>query len=72
MDLNMVKREKWTEADIEALPNGEHDYFERKSGRLFSDRGELLGALAKALSAMANSGVDTSSWALMILGFPTA
>lgn len=55
-NLNMLKREKWTEADIEALPDGEHDYFERKSGRLFSNPGDLLGALAKALSAMANSG----------------
>src|SRR4051794_2334839 len=34
------KREHWTEADMAALPAGEHDYFDRKSGRLFDgDRG---------------------------------
>src|SRR5207245_3575163 len=54
--MNIVKREKWTEADIDALPLGEHNYFERKSGRLFDSTDNLLGALAKALSAFANSG----------------
>jgi hypothetical protein len=54
--LSVVKRERWTEADIDALPAGEHDYFERKSGRLFTNSGELLGKLAKTISAMANSG----------------
>src|SRR3712207_1043299 len=54
--MNAVKRERWTEADIAALPPGEHDYFERKSGRLFDNPGDLLGTLAKAISAFANSG----------------
>lgn len=55
-NLDMTKRQLWTEADIDALPLGEHDYFERKSGQLFSDTGALLGKLAKTISALANSG----------------
>lgn len=51
-----MKRERWTEMDIDALPLGEHDYFERKSGRTFENTGDWLGKLGKALSAMANSG----------------
>jgi hypothetical protein len=54
--MSSVKRKRWTEDDIEALPLGEHDYFERKSGLLFEDTGRLLGTLAKAISALANSG----------------
>src|SRR5262245_37595141 len=56
--MGAVKRERWSEADVLGLPAGEHDYFERKSGALFARelRGELLGKLAKALSAFANSG----------------
>lgn len=50
-----MKRTKWTETEVAALPQGEHDYFERKSGQLFNDSG-LLGKLAKTLSALANSG----------------
>src|ERR671923_1957965 len=53
---SLVKRERWTEPEVDALPAGEHDYFERKSGQLFQDTGELLGALAKTVSAFANSG----------------
>lgn len=56
MEFNFVKRKKWTEVEIDALPQGEHDYFERKSGQLFDEMGELLGKLAKTISAMANSG----------------
>jgi hypothetical protein len=51
-----VKRRQWTEDDVDALPPGEHDYFERKSGQLFGDQGILLGTLSKAVSAFANSG----------------
>ena len=54
--MSSVKRERWTEEDIDALPLGEHEYFERKSGLLFEDTGRLLGTLAKAISALANSG----------------
>jgi hypothetical protein len=53
---SIVKRERWTEQDLEGLPADEHDYFERKSGELFQDSQTLLGALAKAVSAFANSG----------------
>jgi hypothetical protein len=49
-------RVRWTEADVDALPDGEHDYFERKSGRLFADQAAFLGKLAKTVSALANSG----------------
>ncbi len=53
----MSKDHKWTEADIDELPRGEHDYFERKSGQLLDkDKGGLLNAIAKAISAFANSG----------------
>jgi hypothetical protein len=53
--MNYLK-EKWTEEDVLNLPEGEHDFFERKAGRLFNDKGNLYAALAKALSALANSG----------------
>ena len=54
--MKTMRREQWTETEIDELPQGEHDYFERKSGLLFSETGELLGKLAKTISAMANSG----------------
>lgn len=54
---NMSKREKWAEQDIDELPPGENDNFERKSGQLFEkNKGEFLDIIAKALSAFANSG----------------
>ena len=55
-DLNIVKRERWTEAELEDLPAEEPDVFERKAGKLFEDQGKFLGSVAKALSAFANSG----------------
>jgi hypothetical protein len=55
--MSVVKRERWTEADVDALPAGEHDYFERKAGKLFVGTEDLLLAkMAKAVSALANSG----------------
>jgi hypothetical protein len=57
--LMFVKREQWTEEDVVGLPQGEHDYFDRKSGRVFdnpNDRNGLLDVLAKQGSAFANSG----------------
>src|SRR5918995_1254662 len=50
------KREGWIETDVLALPAGEHDYFDRKSGLVFEDTERLKGTLAKAVSAFANSG----------------
>ena len=55
-ELNIVKREKWTEADVDELPAEEPDVFERKSGELFANQGNFRDAVAKALSALANSG----------------
>jgi Putative DNA-binding domain len=55
-ELNIVKREQWTEEDLQNLPLGESDLFERKSARLFDDRNKFYDAVAKALSAFANSG----------------
>jgi predicted HTH transcriptional regulator len=55
-ELNIVKRERWTEAELEDLPAEEPDVFERKAGNLFEDRGKFLDSAAKALSAFANSG----------------
>jgi hypothetical protein len=57
-EMTFVKRESWTEDQVSELPTGEHDYFERKSGRLFDsqDRNNLLDTIAKAASAFVNSG----------------
>jgi len=53
----MTKRDRWTEDDARNLPSEEPDAFERKSGKLFDSGQDLfLNALAKALSAFANSG----------------
>jgi hypothetical protein len=57
--LAFVKREQWSEQDVRSLPSGEHDYFDRKSGRLFdnsNDRNSLYDTLAKAICAFANTG----------------
>jgi hypothetical protein len=56
-ELNVVKRERWTEADLDELPAEEPDVFDRKAGQLF-DAGQdnFLNSIAKALSAFANSG----------------
>lgn len=48
-------REKWTLAEIHALPAGEHDFFDRKSGKLLNEN-DFQGKLGKALSGFANSG----------------
>ncbi len=50
----MIKNE-WTLAEINALPTGEHDFFDRKSGRLLADP-QFRHDLAKAFSGIANSG----------------
>lgn len=51
-------RQQWTEADLLALPAGEHDWFERKAGALYDPKNQsgIRGALAKATSAFANTG----------------
>src|SRR3984893_8489138 len=56
-ELNVVKRERWTEADLDELPAEEPDVFDRKAGQL-CDAGQdnFLNSIAKALSAFANSG----------------
>jgi hypothetical protein len=53
--MGTTKKEKWTEAEILALPPGEHDYFDRKSGALLADQ-NFRKEVAKALCAFANSG----------------
>ena len=53
--MSGVKKERWTEADVMALPAGEHDYFDRKSGALLISP-TFREDLAKALSAFSNSG----------------
>ena len=53
--MSGIKKERWTEAQVIALPAGEHDYFDRKSGTLLNDADFRLKC-AKALSAFANSG----------------
>lgn len=54
-DSLKVKRERWTEEEVLSLPD-EHDFFDRKSGRLLSDKNGFNLAVGKALSAFANSG----------------
>lgn len=56
----MRRRERWTEGEVLALPSGEHDYFDRKSGRLFgsspaSNRSAIGDTVSKALSAFCNT-----------------
>src|SRR5437867_388399 len=53
--MSGAKKERWTETDVLALPAGEHDYFERKSGAILTDP-NFRQDLAKAVCAMANSG----------------
>jgi hypothetical protein len=53
--MTSPKRTTWSEADVLSLPAGEHDYFDRKSGRLLASP-DSREKLAKALSAFANSG----------------
>lgn len=48
-------RQRWSEDEIAALPTGEHDYFERKSGALLAKE-NYRDSLGKALSAFSNSG----------------
>jgi schlafen family protein len=48
-------RERWTEAEVLALPAGEHNYFERKRGA-FLTKGDWRDSLSKVLSAFANFG----------------
>lgn len=49
-------KEKWTEAEVLTLPEGEHGFFDRKSGKLLANPHAFQEAFAKALSALANSG----------------
>lgn len=53
--MSRPKRDRWTEDEVAALPAGEHDYFDRKSGALLNDS-DFREKLGKALSAFANSG----------------
>lgn len=55
-DYHFMRKERWLELDVLNLPSGELEFFERKSGALFSDEGNLRRTLGKALSAFANSG----------------
>jgi hypothetical protein len=50
-----TRRNSWTEEQVLALPSGEHEAFDRKSGQLLTDPNFELD-LGKALSAFANSG----------------
>jgi hypothetical protein len=66
----MTKRERWTEADLAELPIEEPDNFDRKSGKLFDDQSRSLDAVAKALSAFANSGGGSLILGVMDDGIP--
>ena len=51
--MGIIKRDRWTESEVLSFPLGEHALLERKSGALLTD---YERAMAKALSALANSG----------------
>lgn len=53
--MGEIKKERWTEAEVVALPAGEHDFFDRKNGALMSTA-DFRKDMAKAISAFANSG----------------
>lgn len=53
--MAIIKRERWNEEDVLALPSVGQDYFDRKSGKIIS-KPSFEDDLAKALSAFANSG----------------
>ena len=50
-----IKKDRWTEDEVLALPTGESDRFDRKQGSVITESG-FDQILAKALSAFANSG----------------
>lgn len=54
--MGNIKRDHWTESEVLLLPSGEHDYLERKSGALLTDKDKFAKVMAKAISALANSG----------------
>jgi len=35
--MSFTKRERWIETEVLAFPAGEHDYFDRKSGKMLQD-----------------------------------
>jgi hypothetical protein len=48
--LSFAKKTNWSEADVAALPSGEHDYFERKAGALIEgDRNSLLATFRRKI-----------------------
>lgn len=53
--MGIIRTDYWTETAILALPPGEDDNFERKSGRMLDDP-KFRVELGKALSAFSNSG----------------
>jgi hypothetical protein len=55
-EIQNMKRERWTEEELIRLPTEEPDIFDRKSGLLLNKEDDFLNAVAKALSAFANSG----------------
>lgn len=61
--MSVYLKEKWTLTELLALPEGEHNFFERKGSKIvpdnFNDKGKVLKFtkdLGKVLSAFANSG----------------
>lgn len=50
-----IKKDRWTENEVLALPSGEPDRFDRKSGMLLFES-DFEEKFAKALSAFSNSG----------------
>lgn len=53
--MSTTMKDRWTEDQVESLPAGEHDFFERKSGELLISP-EFRKDMGKAISALANSG----------------
>ncbi|MCD0462013.1 AlbA family DNA-binding domain-containing protein, partial [Roseiconus lacunae] len=53
--MSKTLKDSWSKSELIALPSGEHDFFDRKSGAIWGDT-DFRVKLAKALSAFANSG----------------
>ncbi len=51
-----MKRNSWSEVEVNDLGAEESDRLERKAGALFQDKNAFLNSLAKAASAFSNSG----------------
>ncbi len=60
-----IKKDRWTEDEVLALPSVEPDRFDRKSGMLLFES-DFEEKFAKALSAFSNSGGEPGKLGLIM------